>query len=248
MLGFISLSVGVLMGLITSFIFKHCSFLRVNAIIETFLLFAFSVLSYFISDSIVIANIQMSGIISLLTCGVVQSHYTYYNLSPQGKICSTLVVSFLGVMCEAAVYSYVGIALYSQLSSWWSWSFIGAQFVIIILGRMCAVFFTFYMFRLCFKKKTINFKELIFITYAGMIRGAIAFALVLRIPVEGTPSCTTSGCLSQVNYDVLVSSTLILVVVTTLLFGTCMSKVQSILVPATVEDEEEYIEMQRKES
>lgn len=71
MLGFISLSVGAIIGLITSFVFKHCSFLRVNAITETFLMFAFSWMSYFISDSIVIANIQMSGIISLLTCGVV---------------------------------------------------------------------------------------------------------------------------------------------------------------------------------
>lgn len=46
----------------------------------------------------------------------------------------------------------------------------------------------------------------------------------------------------------LVSSTLILVVVTTLVFGTFMGKVQSILVPASNEDEEEYIESQRKDS
>lgn len=105
-------------------------------------------------------------------------------------------MSFLGVASEAAVYSYVGIALYSQLPSWWSWSFIGAQLIIIIGGRLLAVFFTFYMFRLCFKKKTINVRELLFITYAGMIRGAIAFALVLKIPVEGTEACVSDGCLS----------------------------------------------------
>jgi uncharacterized membrane protein YfcA len=34
------------------------------------------------------------------------------------------------------------------------------------------------------KKKTIKFKELLFIVYGGMIRGAIAFALVLNIPEE----------------------------------------------------------------
>ena len=126
-------------------------------------------------------------------------------------------------MCEAAVYSYVGIALYSQIPSWWSWQFIAAQTVIIILGRIVAVFITFYMFRLCFRKKTIAFKELCFITYAGMIRGAIAFALVLKIPVCETK--LDEGCISKVNYNMLVSTTLILVVITTLGFGTFMGKV-----------------------
>lgn len=185
----------------------------------------------------------MSGIISLLTCGIVQSQYTYYNMSPQGKTCSTLVVSFLGTMCEAAVYSYVGIALYSQIPSWWSWEFIGYQTVIVIAGRIIAVIGTFYAFRLCFRKKTIAFRELLFICYAGMIRGAIAFALVLRIPV-----CTVEepeGCISKVNYNVLVSTTLILVVFTTLAFGSFMGKVQSVLVPGTDEDEEEYTKMVR---
>jgi len=192
-------------------------------VIETFLIFAFSLASYFVSNSIEIAGLEMSGIISLLTCGIVQSHYTYYNLSPQGKTCSTLCVSFLGTACEAAVYTYVGLALYSQVSNWWSWTFIGAQLVIIIVGRITAVIFTFYMFSICFRKKTIKFQELMFITYAGMIRGAIAFALVLRIPV-----CTETkpeGCISTINYNVLVSTTLILVVVTTLLFGMTMGKV-----------------------
>ena len=112
MLGIVSLTVGVLMGMLTSLVFKYAPYLRVNAIIETFLMIAFSMTSYFVSDSIVIAGLQMSGIISLLTCGICQSQYTFYNMSPQGKMCSTLVVSFLGTMCEAAVYSYVGIALY----------------------------------------------------------------------------------------------------------------------------------------
>lgn len=85
---------------------------------------------------------------------------------------------------------------------------------------------TFYLFRLCFKRKTINFNELCFITYAGMIRGAIAFALVLKIPVIDTPECTQGdGCLSKVNYDLLVSTTLILVMMTTLIFGTFMGKI-----------------------
>ena len=126
LLGIVSLAIGIIFGFLTSFIFKYANFLRVNAITESFLLFSFSLASYFVSDSIEILGVQMSGIISLLVCGIVQSHYTYYNLSPQGKTCSLLTCSFLGTAAEAGVYSYIGIALYSLLDTWWSFEFIAA--------------------------------------------------------------------------------------------------------------------------
>lgn len=87
-----------------------------------------------------------------------------------------------------------------------------------------------------------------------MIRGAIAFALVLNIPYinesdpANSPSCPeaalnnlTRTCFDEAAYKTMVSTTLILVMATTLIFGTFMSKVQQILVPATVEDKEEYL-------
>lgn len=77
---------------------------------------------------------------------------------------------------------------------------------------------------MCWRKKTINFKELSFITYAGMIRGPVAFALVLKIPIENTPECHGKACVSLVNYDLLVGTTLILVMLTTLIFRTFISK------------------------
>jgi NhaP-type Na+/H+ or K+/H+ antiporter len=89
-------------------------------------------------------------------------------------------------MAEAGVYSYVGIALYSQIPTWWSFGFVFIMFLIIVLGRLISVFSVFYSSRLCCKRKTINFRELCFISYAGMIRGAIAFALVLKLPVTST--------------------------------------------------------------
>ena len=225
MLGVVSLLIGVLFGLGSSYLFKACSFLRGNAILETFVLFSFSMGSYFVSNAIIISGIEMSGIISLLTCGIVQSHYAYYNLSPQGKTCSTLTISFIGTVAEAGVYSYVGIALYAAIATWWSAYFIIAQTVIIIVGRLVAIFFSFYLFRLCFRKKTINFRELTFISYAGMIRGAIAFALVLEIPFNDPVLNDCPECMTKPQYEMLVSSTLILVVITTLVFGTFMGQV-----------------------
>lgn len=235
LLGVVSLSYGLLFGFMTSFIFKHCSFLRVNAVTETFLILSLSMLSYFIAELTEIAGIHMSGIISLLTCGIVQSHYTYYNLSPQGKITSTLTVSFIGTAAEAGIYSYIGLSLYSNINGWWSWDFILYQTILIIVGRYAAIFGCFYLFNCCFKSRTINARELVFIGWGGMIRGAIAFALVMRIPKQGEHSCTaenpTTECYTSQNYDLMVTTTFALVVFTTLVFGTFMALIGKIFAP-----------------
>ena len=190
-------------------------------------------MSYFVSTLIELpSGLEMSGIISLLTCGIVSAHYTYYNLSPQGRQTATLTFAFLGEMAEAAVYSYVGLALYSTIPTWWSWSFIFVLLAIIFGGRVVGVICTFYCCRLCFKRKTIKFNELLFITYAGMIRGAIAFALVLKITFDDGSGEPCDNCYSQDNYELVVSTTLMLVMLTTLIFGTFMDPVQKILVPS----------------
>lgn len=70
------------MGFVTSLMFKYMRFLTHTAVCETFVILAMSMVTYFGADMIIIVGIQMSGIISLLTCGIIQSHYTWYNLSP----------------------------------------------------------------------------------------------------------------------------------------------------------------------
>ena len=53
-LAIVSLGLGLVFGFFTSFAFKHLSFIRVNPITEVFLMFAFSMVSYFVSNSIFI--------------------------------------------------------------------------------------------------------------------------------------------------------------------------------------------------
>lgn len=60
-------------------------------------------------------------------------------------------------------------------------------------------------------------RELIFIWYAGMIRGAIAFGLVLRIDK------------GYLNREVIVTTSLSLVIFTTVVFGSTVGVVQKCL-------------------
>lgn len=66
----------------------------------------------------------------------------------------------------------------------------------------------------CKHKKKVTFRELIFISYSGLIRGAIAFALVLKLDD------------SLKEKKVIITTALILVIVTTLIFGSFMPLVQ----------------------
>jgi len=85
LLGVASLAIGIAFGLLGSYIFKRMRFLTVSAVKETLLIFCFGYLSYATGELA-----HMSGIISLLTSGVVMAHYAWYNLSPQGKHISSV--------------------------------------------------------------------------------------------------------------------------------------------------------------
>ena len=77
MLGFGSVGIGLAYGLIASFILKKMRFISVSSIKETLLIFCFGYLAYSTGELA-----HLSGIISLLTSGIIMAHYGWYNLSP----------------------------------------------------------------------------------------------------------------------------------------------------------------------
>lgn len=76
-LGFLSLLIGIVTGLVGSYIFRKMRFLTHSAIKETLLVFCYGYVAYGIGE---LAG--QSGIICLLTTGVILAHYGWYNLSP----------------------------------------------------------------------------------------------------------------------------------------------------------------------
>lgn len=84
-----------------------------------------------------------------------------------------------------------------------------------------------YLLECCGYKSGISFKQLFFIGYAGLIRGAIAFGLVLRINSEVT------------NRSVIVTTCLTLVVGTTIVLGATVGLVQKCLFKKDSDADEE---------
>jgi hypothetical protein len=96
--------------------------------------------------------------------------------------------------------------------------------VICIIARSTAVLGMLSLLKCCgYEKKSENkleWKELFFITFAGLIRGAIAFGLVLRMGDD-------IG-----NRSVIVTSCLTLVVFTTVFFGSTIGVFGACLFPS----------------
>lgn len=72
---------GLIFGFLLSLLFKHLRFFTINPVIETFFVFAICMVAYFTTGLIKVLGLEMSGIIALLTCGIVCAHYGYYNMS-----------------------------------------------------------------------------------------------------------------------------------------------------------------------
>ena len=145
-----------------------------------------------------------------------------------------MIFKFLGVFSECFVFSYLGLTFFSYKSFEWSSELIIVELFVILIGRGLGTFGLFGLLKCCgYEKdsaKKITWRELTFIWYAGLIRGVIAFGLVLRIDK------------SMPNRGVIVTTCLTLVVITTIFFGSTLAIINKCLfgnrTEAVVEAEE----------
>lgn len=184
------------------------------------------------------------------------AHYTWFNLSPQGKTISSVTFSILGSLAESVVFIYIGLCVFTYVGEIdtkgihgpkndylypWAPQIIIIMTIIVIVGRVTAVWTIHYLFVSCKKgEPDIIFRELVFISYGGMIRGAIAFGLVLKIPT-GSYTLESDGEGVEVpifkELGTMYTTTLALVIITTIVFGTFMPLVQKCLFPKVDEDD-----------
>lgn len=223
-LGFWSLCMGIVFALWSAWLLRKYRAFSKNPTNEIMIIFCFGYIAYILSE--VSGN---SGIITLLTCGIVMSHYTWYNLSPQGKHASFITFEFLSFGMEGFVFIYLGVTLFSFGEMKWSFDLFVVELAIIIVGRFVGTVGFVQLLQRCGLNSGLTFKQQIFIWFAGMIRGAIAFGLVLRIEEDEVK-----------NRDVIVTTSLALVIFTTVVFGSLLGVLQKCLAekPEKVDDGE----------
>lgn len=107
-----SIMVGGLAGMMSSLMFKIFRFFTHSAITETAVIYILAMIAYIIAEML-----ELSGLISLVSCGITMGHYTWYNLSPQGKTISSVSVSIFGAISESVVFTYIGLSAFTYANS-----------------------------------------------------------------------------------------------------------------------------------
>jgi sodium/hydrogen exchanger-like protein 6/7 len=104
----ISLLIGLIVGIMMALVLKH-SHVRRFPRIESCLVLLFAYASYFFSN-----GCHMSGIVSLLFCGVTLKHYAYYNMSRRTQIAIKYIFQLLAQLSENFIFVYLGLSLFTQ--------------------------------------------------------------------------------------------------------------------------------------
>ncbi|KAH3666440.1 hypothetical protein WICMUC_005708 [Wickerhamomyces mucosus] len=130
----ISLLIGVAIGILVALILKHSHIRRYPQIESCFvLLIAYE--SYFFSN-----GCHMSGIVSLLFCGITLKHYAYYNMSRRTQISTKYIFQLLARLSENFIFVYLGLALFTEVELVYKPMLIIVTTISICIARWSAVF------------------------------------------------------------------------------------------------------------
>ncbi|CAG9322989.1 unnamed protein product [Blepharisma stoltei] len=200
-----SILMGVIFGLIATFMTKKFYDLRDEPSKSIGLLFYISFLGYMVSKAV-----ELSAVITLLVSGIISGHYAWYNLSKISRTSVANAFAFIGEASEALVFAYLGVSAFTYYENdRMEWNFIVTVSGANVIARLVAVFGLVWMVQLLSRGKfKMSISAISVIWMGGIIRGAVSFALVLDLDFN--------------NSKILRTTVLGVVIGTTIVFGTIL--------------------------
>ncbi|XP_053672605.1 sodium/hydrogen exchanger 8 [Anopheles nili] len=199
MMFFASAGIGVVFALMSALLLKHID-LRKHPSLEFGLMLVFTYAPYVLAE-----GIHLSGIMAILFCGIVMSHYTHFNLSTVTQITMQQTMRTLAFIAETCVFAYLGLAIFS-FKHRCELSFVIWAIVLCLIGRACNIFPLAWLVNRFREHKITN--RMAFIMWFSGLRGAISYALSLHMQFS-----------TEESRHVVITTTLIIVLFTTLFFG-----------------------------
>lgn len=196
---FASAGIGVIFALISALLLKHID-LRKHPSLEFAMMLAFTYAPYVLAE-----GIHLSGIMAILFCGIVMSHYTHFNLSTITQITMQQTMRTLAFIAETCVFAYLGLAIFSfkhQVET----ALVIWSLILCLIGRACNIFPLAFLVNKFREHKITN--KMQFIMWFSGLRGAISYALSLHLELS-----------SDETRHVIITTTLIIVLFTTMVFG-----------------------------
>lgn len=223
------MAMGVVFGLAMSLLMKHSS-LNLFPSIETCLVALCAYTCYFFST-----GLGLSGIVSLLFCGITLKHYAYHTMSRRTQRASRYIFSTLAQLSENFIFIYLGISLFTSapvsepVLSYFKPLFITITTVAVVFTRYAAVFPLSEVINFFHKHARGQRTEELPHSYQMMLfwaglRGAVGVALAAGF--KGS------------NAKVLRMTVLVVVVLTVVLFGGTTARMLEVLGIRTGVEEE----------
>ncbi|KAH7689268.1 solute carrier family 9 (sodium/hydrogen exchanger) member 8 protein [Dioscorea alata] len=222
---------GIATGLGTAYCLKVLYFGKHSTDREIALMVLMAYLSYMLAELL-----NLSGILTVFFCGIIMSHYAWHNVTVNSKITTRHIFATLSFIAETFIFLYVGMDAL-DIEKWKMTitntsllTTFGIYFTIIALilvGRATFVFLLSSLsnyFNSNSPSSKITFKRQVIIWWAGLMRGAVSIALAFS-------QFTISGITSDPVNATMITSTIVVVLFTTLIFGFLTKPLINFLLP-----------------
>jgi len=170
-----SILIGAFVGMSSSIIYKHAH-LKDQDIehLESAMTATFPYMAWMIAE-----GCGLSGIISILACGICMAHYTYNNMSDRTQIFTRKFYKMVAMLAETFVFIYMGMAMFSIEQSFQASAIIIAIFI-VLFSRTFNIYPLTALINLGRTPDTKIDMRFQFVMWFSGLRGAIAFALALE--------------------------------------------------------------------
>lgn len=217
----LSLLIGAAMGCFTALLTK---FTRVRdfPLLESALFVLMSYSTFLIAEAS-----ELTGVVSVLFCGMCQAHYTYNNLSDDSRIRTKQMFELLNFLAENFIFSYIGVSMFTFPKHHFDPLFILAGFSCAAIGRAANIYPLSYILNIARNPKIpANFQHMLF--FSGL-RGAMSFALAIR------------NTLSEARQTMLTTTSLIVIITVIIQGGAALHLLYWFQIPVGIDEETEAL-------
>ncbi|XP_052215722.1 sodium/hydrogen exchanger 2-like isoform X3 [Dreissena polymorpha] len=173
------LLVGVVSGLLSSFITKYTSSVKV---VEPIIIFGFAYESYILAEMF-----HFSGIVSIIGCGLMQMQYALHNITNKSQLCVKFFAKVISNTSEIIIFLFLGLKTVNKRHEW-NTGFVLWSLLLCIVYRFIIVFVISFLINRCdkYRVRKIKLDEMFMISYGGL-RGAVCFSLVALLDNKEFP-------------------------------------------------------------
>lgn len=214
-----SMFIGALVGIIAALCLKY-TYVRRYPKIESCLIVLIAYATYFFSQAV-----EMSGIVSLLFCGITLKHYAYFNMSRRTQLSTKYIFQVLAQLSENFIFIYLGLSLFTEKDLQYQPLLIIVTVMAVCAARWVAVFPL---------SKAINW----FIHYRERRRGIVNSAdelpynyqaMLFWAGLRGAVGVALAALLTGKDAYALKATVLVVVVLTVIIFGGTTARMLEIL-------------------